>query len=413
MSHLAVNVDALASAIGELGPVFNTKDVSEHAGVRDAHPDLSNHSHYHAFIGKALMLHHVQLGIVHGGEAKPRGARWTRERLELAVPLVSEPDPAVAPLSDPSSPNGLGPQYSGDSTFQARMRHHQSWYRANVLGLPYGAGPGAAGRPLGNMLTPADGAAGRNFLDGEIASLATARLAEGTGTIDRYRLMHNMLSSQPMCFNLFGPLASDLEFATQLLAPVVPDGVSQVTRVAFEWAPKPAAEYLGDRTAFDAFIEYRTNDGRLCAVGIETKLTEPFSQQNYDGELYRRWMRSNTTTWRDGVSDRVQAIGHNQLWRDHLLAMALRHHPASPYANVRLLLVHHPGDSDCAAIHGGYRALLQEQCDSLQVMALDELIAKWSERATTAKQRGWLRSFRTRYLDLHLSETARTPKGGA
>lgn len=32
----------------------------------------------------------------------------------------------------------LGPQYPDDDAFAARMRGHQSWYRAAVLAEPYG-----------------------------------------------------------------------------------------------------------------------------------------------------------------------------------------------------------------------------------------------------------------------------------
>lgn len=36
---------------------------------------------------------------------------------------------------------GLGPQYKGDNKLAARMRLHQSWYRAHVLQVPWGTGP--------------------------------------------------------------------------------------------------------------------------------------------------------------------------------------------------------------------------------------------------------------------------------
>ncbi len=36
----------------------------------------------------------------------------------------------------------LGPQYPGDNRLAARMRFHQSWYRAQILQVPWGTGPG-------------------------------------------------------------------------------------------------------------------------------------------------------------------------------------------------------------------------------------------------------------------------------
>jgi hypothetical protein len=54
---------------------------------------------------------------------------------------------------------GLGPQYSRDAPFTARMRRHQSWYRSSVLKAPFGVGPQSTSDTFyGNMLDT--GAAG-------------------------------------------------------------------------------------------------------------------------------------------------------------------------------------------------------------------------------------------------------------
>ena len=37
--------------------------------------------------------------------------------------------------------------------------------------------------------------------------------------------------------------------------------MARVTEVRLEWAPDPKEEYLDDRTAFDAFIEYEMEGG--------------------------------------------------------------------------------------------------------------------------------------------------------
>src|SRR4030042_3566117 len=99
----------------------------------------------------------------------------------------------------------------------SRMRKHQSWYRAYELHLPYGTGPGPNDTTsYGNMLTRVDGEAGRNFLTQEIYEVVLDRIAQGSGAVEKYRLLHNMLSSQPMCFNLFGPLVRDHDLAKNL-----------------------------------------------------------------------------------------------------------------------------------------------------------------------------------------------------
>jgi hypothetical protein len=157
------------------------------------------------------------------------------------------------------------------------------------------------------------------------------------------------------------------------------------------------------RRPFDAFIEYRTIDGRLCALGIETKLAEPFSQKKYDGEPYRRWMRMLQGIWRPEADARVQDIQHNQLWRDHLLAIALRHHSQSPYATTRLLIVHHPEDLECHRVYEGYRSLLNERRSLIGFdVARSDCRCLGDQRAGTGAGRLVAR-VRMRYLELDRS----------
>jgi hypothetical protein len=99
-----------------------------------------------------------------------------------------------------------------------------------------------------------------------------------------------------MCFNLFGPLVPEAnrELATRLMNALLPGEVTQVREARIEYRPKPVAEYLGDRTAFDAFIDYERHDGRRAFLGIETKLTEPFSTKNPPVEPDSRSASSRT-----------------------------------------------------------------------------------------------------------------------
>ncbi len=228
--------------------------------------------------------------------------------------------------------------------------------------------------------------------------------------MEPFRLFHNLLSSQPMCFNLFGPLVADRELARRLVDRLVPEEVAEVHLVDLEWAPEPAGDYLGDGTAFDAYIEYSTTGGQRCALGVETKLTEPFSPKVYDGQHYRRWMRGADSPWRAEAWDRVQARGHNQLWRDHLLAVALRDHPQRRIDGSRLLVLHHGLDRGCGRVLAGYRALLREGDASLMSRTLDALVGLWEPALDTDAERRWLQDFRLRYLDLHRSAGRTDPQ---
>lgn len=297
-----------------------------------------------------------------------------------------------------------GPQSPSDNKFAKRMRFHQSWYRAHVLGVPCGTGPGPKDtRELGSMLRREDGERGLNFLTPQILEAAKSRLAESKGVVREFRLMHNLLSSQPMCFNLFAQMISDHDLASKVLNELLPVKGVSVTKVAIEHAPEPKEKYLDDATAFDAYMEYVRPDGKPGFVGIETKLTEPFSQHRYDGDSYRRWSNNEKSPWVDGSSKDLAELRLNQLWRDHLLAVSMLLQPDSRFTEGHLMLVRHPLDKHCEETVRQYRELLKPDDDSFLDCPLDKIAQVISSHAP-GDQAEWISEFNRRYLDLGLSE---------
>jgi len=414
VSQNDIRHDVVRKTLALLPAEFRTKDLSEHPAMIGGHPSASSERNYHAWVG--AFLSQLCSDVSNISRTKhPRGAKWRNHLHGRAAASASEAGGAVVPARDTAlvgtardAADDLGPQYGGDNAFTARMRLHQSWYRARVLGVPCGTGPQPASpNRYGNMLRRADAERGLNFVDPEIHQVALARVRERTGTVEPFRLMHNMLSSQPMCFNLFGLFVHRRELATKLLRAVPELELSEVISVQLEYAPEPSHDYLNDRTAFDAFIDYRRLDGSRALLGIETKLTEPFSQKHYDSPVYRRWMTSPRSPWTDTGALQVSDIRHNQLWRDHLLAVAMRDREGSPYAHATLMLVRHPQDHDCARTVEGYRALLEPGDGSFFDMPLDRLLEAWRGALGPGEHARWLDALQTRYVDLSASEGAR------
>ena len=300
-----------------------------------------------------------------------------------------------------------GPQPKGDNKFTARMRFHQSWYRAKTLGVPFGCGPQEnSTTQYGNMLEKAGADRGLNFLNQEIFEAARERADQDIGTVDKYRLYHNMLSSQPMCFNLVVPLGRNRQLAKQVFSELISTKIQSVDKVLVEYAPTPEAEYLNDRTAFDAFIEYTDTDDMLGFIGIETKLTEPFSPKKQESEEYLKWTKLPDSPWSENSWPKLPEIRINQLWRDHLMAIAMLKHKSTKYANSYLMSVRHSQDHHCSETVEIYRGLLKSNDKTFVDCPLDKLTALIEGLVGAGAEREWIEKFRQRYLDLSLSEDA-------
>lgn len=292
-----------------------------------------------------------------------------------------------------------GPQHPRDDRLTARMRAHQSWWRHERLGV--GWGTNQRGVKYGNYFTEADAERGLNFLTPAIRRYAVARMQSGAG-VEPFRCMRNLLSSQPMAFNLFGPLHDDPDLAVMLLDPLLPGGVTEA-QVDVEWAPDRRV-HLQDATSFDVVARYTTRDGRRAIAGIETKLTEPFSQRTYGvddhhAERYRA-VASASTVWIDPSASTLPDMRWNQIWRNHLLVESIRHH--DPGLLGCQVVVHHPDDTRCTAAISGYVEHLTDANESFRAFTLSDIVDAWSPLVSGDDEQ-WLVDFTDRYLDLHLS----------
>ncbi len=288
-----------------------------------------------------------------------------------------------------------GKPVSNDSAYVQRLRFHQSWYRRHRLDRAYDTAKG-----YGNYLCVADGDRGTNFLTEAIAAFAFTRLAEHRGAVTRSRLLCNMLSSQPMCFNLFAPLALNPDLARILVGSLVPGRPIDTVTVAIE-AALPE-NLLQDRTAFDALITYESA-GQQGFIGVETKYSERFSPRSHRhaAATYAQWFDGHGW-WRTEARESLYAKEIQQLWRNHMLALALG--TRQTHGSGELLVLYAPGDPHMDAALTRYQGCLSEHTSPPRAIALDTLIAGWRTLAPDAATRAWLDAFAARYLALSPSE---------
>ncbi len=295
-----------------------------------------------------------------------------------------------------------------NSPFSGRMRFHQSWYRRIVLNLDPGPNPHADGALYGNTFKAEDGWQGRNFLTPEIYNHAKERFPQAPNDRKPNYLYHNLLGSQAMCFNLFGSLKSN-NIATGLmrLMPGFPPDAT-VTEINFEYAP-PKEQHLNDKTSFDAFIQYERLGGNKGFLGVETKLTEPFTQDRIEfDDDYAQWMRRGEWWWKPDAEDKFPNMVFNQLWRNHLLVYAMLNQEAPEYSEGCCVVVYPQGDTDCSEALEQYRSLLLPSGEqTLLVWPLETIAEEWgSALEHNPVHNEWFNSFQTRYLQLEKSEEA-------
>ena len=245
-----------------------------------------------------------------------------------------------------------------------------------------------------------------NFLDDDIASYAVERAeqvqAEG-GTLDYDRLMRNMLSSMPLCFNLFGYLRMHPVEAAKGLAATLDLDIEEILDMVVEWTPNPDA-HLGDRTAFDAFIHYHSSDGRHAFLGVETKYTERFSPERYESPRYDAVTQDPKSGFKAGAEKVLVESPTNQLWRNALLAHSLR--LTDEFDDGHVVVLSCEGDKSAESAIKGLEEQLDEPSSLLRAVTYEKLISRLSDDAAL---HSWAGKFQRRYLDLSPVMTSAPP----
>jgi hypothetical protein len=247
-----------------------------------------------------------------------------------------------------------------DTRFRASARMLQSMWRED-RGLPAGT-HGQANehdRALGNKLDLASASAGLNFITPEIAKLAHRETVyrESGAMIDEDRLWQNLLSSQPLCFNLFGAMKLDLSIATRFWSQLLPDHMTEVEAIHFEHSPgRGDDQFISDHTAFDVLIVGRNRKGQSAFIAIELKYSESMSEP--PASLRRRYDEVSVASglYKDPHSPELRASPVQQLWREHMLSQTMLDNGL--YEN-GIFIVVYPGDNeDCSNAVAQYRSHL-------------------------------------------------------
>ncbi len=217
--------------------------------------------------------------------------------------------------------------YKGDYDFQAYARLLQSQWRASK---------GFQSGKLGNYLETAFSIKSKsNFITDKIKKLVQNEIENGKNEgklISEPRIWNNLLSSQPLCFNLFGELHFDLNLATTFFKQLFPERIINVTAIKFEHSPgRGNQNYTCDRSAFDVFIEYQNSNNELGFIGIEVKYSENLKENKKKADaIFKKHeaqylkIAHESNLFKDTAFDLLRKSPLQQIWRDHLLSIATK-----------------------------------------------------------------------------------------
>lgn len=280
-----------------------------------------------------------------------------------------------------------------DSVFQRRARLLQALWR-EAEGLPVGLHREA---PLGSRLAmPRAEERLENYLTPVIRNVVKREVLDSTRSAGklfaRPRIFNDLLSSQPLCFNLFAELGEDLELATRVLRRLVRTGVGKVNAIEFEWSPGRGDErYTGDKSAFDVFVRYNDEAGKPCFVGIEVKYHE-----NLQDTAARLRPRYEEVAQSMDVFDKerlveLRAKPLQQVWRDHLLAGSML--ATGEWSRGEFVFLYPRDNERCQAVVTRYAECLTD----------DGTFAAWTLEGVVDAIRGetddaWVDAFCSRYL---------------
>jgi len=280
-----------------------------------------------------------------------------------------------------------------DNRFQQRARLLQALWREE-RGLPIGRSE--SGIPLGSRL-PREFAEekGANLMTD--ASLAAARrevAAKRGRVIEDDRLWENLLSSQPLAFNLFSELEVHLDLAARVLRRLWPERIGAVTRIAFEHSPgRGISTYTDDGTSFDVYVEHTAPLGGRGFVGIEVKYQEDLRAKR---ATHRPRYDEVTTAMGCFKPDLILGLRREpieQLWRDHMLAGSMLLDTSAGWESGLYVFLYPEDNKVCRAAVQLYREHLSD-ARTFDAVTLEAVVAAIEAETDAA----WIRELRARYL---------------
>ena len=282
-----------------------------------------------------------------------------------------------------------------DNPFQRKARLLQARWRESQ-NLPIGE---HGGRPLGSRIAmPYAQETLRNYLTEGIREVVRQEVVDpfkSRGKLfGKPRIFNDLLSSQPLAFNLFAELKRDLPLASRIFAALTDDRVHQVTAIEFEHSPgRGDMRYTGDRSAFDVYVEYQSKNGKRGFVGIEVKYHEGLGEQPAPHRDRYDEIADLVGCFLAGQREFLMKKPLQQIWRDHLLACSLLSDRDAGFDDGLFVFLYPRENTRCAQAVVRYRECVTDT-PTFTAWTLHEV----AEAIASETNSSWIDAFRQRYL---------------
>ena len=214
---------------------------------------------------------------------------------------------------------------------------------------------------------------------------------------DEKRLLENLLSSQPMAFNIFLPLKwNDFEIGNAVFKELFPFlKIKQLVNIKMEYVPgdgigKNNRTITTDNSCFDVYIEYKNENDKLGGIGIEVKYTESFSNSDYWKETgykkdrYIDAIKKYSVQFYEKYTKEYLQPTYNQLFRNQLLAEEVKD---KFNMDCILAVVYSEEDSKCIDTVDKFKNLMkiENTCIPISISQIVQSAIKVSEKQPEIK----------------------------
>lgn len=236
-----------------------------------------------------------------------------------------------------------------------------------------------------------------NFLTDTIRDVVRAEVLDpvrSEGKLYREpRIFEDLLSSQPLCFNLFAELQRDTVLASRVFEHLLARPGLRVVSIDFEHSPGRAdPRFTGDHSAFDVFVVYESGDERAF-VGIEVKYVESLEQAEARHRPRYDEVADGMGVFRPVDRARLRKAPLEQFWRDHLLAGSLLLNRNSGFRSGTFAVVWPRENTIVGAAIEAYKSCLDDTA-TFRSWPLESVL----DAVSAYVDLPWVRAVRERYL---------------